>query len=129
MILLIYKHCKKYFGERKISSNKSAFVSSRMGKSGISLKNELFCLEIKMFVLKTLWTVSLKSSLGLNILSSANISMQNFHTPRDLRRGVWSHLNICNYNLQRSCTEKEISGLIRHCTQILVFLYIFDNHC
>lgn len=67
--------------------------------------------------------------LRTEYLSSANISMQNFHTPRDLWRGVRSNLNICYYNLQSSCTEKEISGLIRHCTQILVFLSMFNNHC
>lgn len=46
-----------------------------------------------------------------------------------LARSVWSHLNMPKYNIWSNCIEKQISGLIRHCTQILVIFVMFDTHC
>lgn len=44
-------------------------------------------------------------------------------------RGVWRDLNMPEYNLWSNCIEKQISGLIRHCTQILVIFLMFDTRC
>lgn len=108
-------------------------ISGLQGKkSRVSFKNELFCMEIKKIVPKRIWTASLKTFSGMIILFLQTLhcrilTLQVTHGYPG--RGVWSDLNMPEYNLWSNCIEKQISGLIRHRTQILVIFIMFDTHC